>query len=80
VRVGFGRKLPRGYLPVFSTNTEEEAKELIVMCCPLGYDGHYYARELAHEQTLENLQRFSDKLAHAWTLLQNSRQRRPPYG
>ncbi len=67
--MGFGLKLPNGYLPVFSTDTEEEAKSLIVLTCPLGHDGHYYARELAHEQTLENLQVFSDKLAAAWSHL-----------
>lgn len=65
--MGFGRgPLPKGTLPVFSTNTEQEAHDLIVLCCPMGYDGKYYARELAEEQTLENLQKFSDTLARAW--------------
>jgi hypothetical protein len=68
--VGFGLKLPDGYLPVFSVNTAAEAKELIALACPMSVDGHYYARELAREQTLENLQIFSDKLANCWELLQ----------
>ena len=42
---------------------------LIVMTCPRGTDGHYYARELIAEQTLENLQLFSDKLAKAYERL-----------
>lgn len=75
--MGFGPKLPKGRLPVFSTDTEEEAQSLIVMCCPRDLDGHYYARELAEEQTLENLQRFSDRLAKAWVLMQRNRAERP---
>ena len=76
--MGFGRKLPKGTLPVFSTNTEQEAHSLIVMCCPMDLDGHYYARELAGEgqQTLENLQKFSDRLAAAWQRLKRAKMRR----
>jgi hypothetical protein len=48
---------------VFSVDTEEEAMNLIVASCPRGLDGSYYARELLNEQSLENLQLFSDKLA-----------------
>lgn len=71
--MGFGRgPIPDGRLPVFSTDTEEEAQRLIVLCCPRDRDGHYFARELATEQTLENLQRFSDRLAHGWTLLKRN--------
>ena len=62
----YGRSVPRGFLPVFSVNTEEEAKRLIVLTCPMNVDGQYYARELAEEQTLENLQAFSDKLVKAY--------------
>jgi hypothetical protein len=68
--VGFGRKLPKGRLPVFSVNTDDEARQLITLCCPRDSKGHSYARELAESQTLENLQKFSDKLAHGWALLQ----------
>jgi hypothetical protein len=72
--VGFGRgPIPDGRLPVFSTNTEEEARQLLVMCCPRGLDGHFYARELAEEQTLENLQRFSDRLQVGWERLQKAK-------
>tara|TARA_Y100001963_G_C6721792_1_gene419447 strand:- start:736 stop:912 length:177 start_codon:yes stop_codon:yes gene_type:complete len=47
---------------VFSVNSEEEAKRLIALACPLSYDGHYYAPELVEEQTLDNLRVFSDRL------------------
>jgi hypothetical protein len=70
VRVGFGRgPIPEGRLPVFSTNTEEEAKALIVLTCQMDMDGHYYARELAEEQTLERLQMFSDRLQRGWEMM-----------
>jgi hypothetical protein len=54
---------------VFSVDTEEDAKQLITLCCPRDDVGAFYARELAHEQTLENLQEFSDKLARGYALL-----------
>ena len=72
--MGFGRgPIPDGALPVFSTDTEEEAQDLIVLTCPMGYDGNYYARELAAEQTLKNLQEFSDRLAAAWEIMKGRR-------
>jgi len=55
---------------VFSVDTEEEAKQLIAATCPRDLEGNYYARELAQEQTLENLQLFSDKLARVWEQMQ----------
>lgn len=63
VRVGFGRgPIPKGALPVFSTNDEDEAERLITAACPRDMAGNYYARELAEEQTLENLEAFSQRL------------------
>lgn len=66
--MGYGPKVPGGRLPVFSVDTEEEARALIVAACPRTTDGtgQHYAPELAEEQTLENLQRFSDRLAKLW--------------
>lgn len=61
--MGHGTVVPKGFLPVFSVDTEEEAKLLIITACPLGFDGHYYARDLAQDQTLENLYAFGEKLA-----------------
>jgi hypothetical protein len=44
------------------------------MTCPRGADGNYYARELVEEQTLENLQAFSDKLARAYDFMHRRKQ------
>jgi hypothetical protein len=64
--VGYGTVVPNGSLPVFSVSTEKEAKMLIAMTCPLSMDGDHYARELAEDQTLENLVAFSDRLQVAY--------------
>lgn len=69
----FGRTVEDGFLPVFSVDTEEEAQRLIVLACPRDGSGQFYARELAEEQTLENLQKFSDKLAKCHELLNRRR-------
>lgn len=54
---------------MFSVNSEEDARKLLVLACPRDNDGNFYARELAEEQTLENLQVFSDKLAKCYAIL-----------
>lgn len=72
----YGRSVPDGFLPVFSVDTEQEAKDLIVLCCPRDDNGVHYARELAAEQTLENLQAFSDKLARGWDMMQAAKARK----
>lgn len=55
--------MPKGHLPVFSVDTEEEAKELIVGACQTDTAGNYYAQDLVFEQTLENLEKFGGKIA-----------------
>ena len=60
--MGFGRSLPKGRLPVYSFGDEAEARLLLAMACPMNTQGEYAAVELAREQTLANLQRFSDRL------------------
>lgn len=72
----FGRTVPEEFLPVFSVDTEEEARQLIVLCCPRDDQGNFYARELAAEQTLENLRLFSDKLARGYQVLKKASKRR----
>ena len=47
---------------MFSVNNEKEAKALISLACPMSLGGEYFAPELAEEQTLENLEAFSDRL------------------
>lgn len=53
---------PDGFLPVFSTKTEECAHKLLVAACGTNHLGEFIARELIHEQTLENLEAFSQRL------------------
>ena len=65
MRYGRGA-LPEGFLPVFSVDTEEEAKELLIATCSRGVDGRYYSDELAREQSLAVLDQFSDKLARVY--------------
>ena len=47
MQVTFGAVCPEGSLPLFSVDTEQEARDLLVATCSLGLDGEYYARELA---------------------------------
>ena len=68
--MGYGRgPIPRGRLPVFSVNTEEEAYRLLVLTCPTNHRGQFVAPELAEEQSLENLDRFSDRLQRGWDIM-----------
>lgn len=60
---------PKGFLPVFSCDSEEEAQALIVATCSLGEDGNYYSAALAAHQSLEVLAAFSDKLAKFYPLI-----------
>ena len=62
MQVRYGRTCPEGFLPVYSVDTEEEARRLIAATCKMGWDGKYYAPELAEEQTLETLLAFGDRL------------------
>lgn len=54
--------VPSGSLPVFSCDTEAEAEKLLTLACPRNHNGEYFARELAAEQTQENLAAFSLRL------------------
>tara|TARA_Y100000310_G_scaffold314227_1_gene363393 strand:- start:1703 stop:1894 length:192 start_codon:yes stop_codon:yes gene_type:complete len=45
-----------------SVETEEEAKSLLTLGCQTNYDGDYIAKELIHEQTLDNLSLFGERL------------------
>ncbi len=63
VVVGFGRTCPEGHLPVFNVGSEAEASLLITMTCETNIMGLYVARELAEEQTIETLEKFSERIA-----------------
>ena len=62
--VGHGPKgsRPAGRLPVFTVNDAEEAERLLTIACPTNFDGEYIAPELVAEQTLDNLEQFSERL------------------
>jgi hypothetical protein len=47
---------------VFSVDTEDQAGQLLIMACERNLNNEFVARELAQEQTLENLAAFSDRL------------------
>lgn len=64
---------PEGFLPVFTTDTEEEARTILVMTCKRDVAGRLYAPELAEEQTLERLAAFGERLRAAWRLLKQKR-------
>ncbi|HXP63412.1 MAG TPA: hypothetical protein VN829_23115 [Dongiaceae bacterium] len=60
----YGRRAPgRGWLPVFSVGSEEEAARLLALACSRNYSGDYVAFELARSQTLDNLESFGRRLA-----------------
>lgn len=56
-----------------SVNTEEEARDLLVMACPRNVNGEFIARELVEEQTLENLEKFGLKLEEYYKLMMKNR-------
>jgi hypothetical protein len=58
--------VPKGSLPVFSVETEEQAERLLTIACPTNLRGEYIAEELAEHQTLDNLAAFSDRLAETF--------------
>lgn len=64
------------FLPVYSVETREEAKMLIVMTCSRGLDGEYYAPGLADKQTLERLYGFGHRLDQAYQRLLTQRRLR----
>ena len=65
----YGRTVDDGFLPVFSVDTENEARALLTMTCSHNQHGEFVARELLLEQTLDNLDAFSLRLGDAHALL-----------
>ena len=72
----FGRKCPNGFLPIFSVNTEEEARALLLAACPRNLAGEFVAPELAEEQTLPNLYAFGKRLRGVYRRLLRARAHR----
>jgi hypothetical protein len=72
VIVRFGLKCQSGFLTIFSVNTEEEARNLLLITCPTNIHGEFVAPELSEEQTLDNLYSFGDRLAEAYKKMKKS--------
>ena len=64
---------------MFTTDTEEEARTLIALACPVNCNGEYVARELEQEQTLENLEAFGDRLERIYFQFIRKADVRDPY-
>jgi hypothetical protein len=79
VRYGRGAA-PDGMLPIYSVDSEAEAKALLVVACPTNLRGEFIARELAEHQTLENLWAFGERLerTHKWMQKRKERHGRKP--
>lgn len=58
---------------MFSVDTEEDARQLLTAACPTNREGEFVARELVHEQTLDNLHAFAERLEKAWDLIESRR-------
>jgi hypothetical protein len=67
--VRYGRTVPRGFLPVHSVDTEDEAQRLLVLACETNVDGEFIARELAFDQTVPSLFTFGRRLAEAHKMM-----------
>ena len=62
--------MPSGFLPVYSVDTEEEAKKLLVATCERNLDNRFVARELVEDQSLDNLFAFGKRLAETHKRIQ----------
>lgn len=72
--VRFGQTVPEGFLPVFSVDTEAEAKRLLTMACGTNFKGDFVAKELVEEQTFEHLLHFSNRLQEAWNFIHKKKE------
>lgn len=78
MQVQFGTVCPDGFLPIFSVETEDEARRLLVLTCSRGADGELYARELVRQQAscpeddnarLEAFYAFGDRCRRAYAMM-----------
>lgn len=72
----YGRTPEPGFLPIYSVDTEEEAHDLLLLACGRNQYGEFIAKELAAEQTLENLYAFGARLEKAHERLKANRAKR----
>ena len=54
---------------MFRVPTEADAQRLLVAACETNVHGEFVARELAEQQTLANLDAFSERLEERWKLI-----------
>lgn len=59
-----------------SVDDEEEARLLLVFTCSRNLEGEFVARELEKEQTLENLEKFGQRLADAYAVMKRKPRRK----
>lgn len=82
--VGYGTVVPSGHLPVYSVDTEDEARRLLVAACGTNLRGEFVARELVEDRTLESLYAFGRRLAEVHARIKEGdharRTRRKPRG
>ena len=72
--VTYGRTCPPGHLPIFSVDTEEEARSLLILTCSRNHASEFIARELVNddgsipenEERLERFYGFGDRLRAAY--------------
>lgn len=57
---------------MFAVADEKEAQDLIVLTCGTNGRGEHIADELVHEQTLENLELFSERLTRGHEILRKN--------
>lgn len=71
VIVKYGTEVEKGFLTVFTVDTEEDAKDLIILACGTNADGEYVAAELVGrgKQTIDNLNKFGDRLQATWEFI-----------
>ncbi len=69
----FGTECPEGFLPIFSVETLEDAKSLLVRTCETNMNGEFVARELAEQQNFINLHAFGDRLRAAYEQMKTER-------
>ncbi len=50
-------------MPVYSVDTEQEARDLLVLTCQRNMNNEFIASELVEDQTIDNLFAFGRRLA-----------------
>ena len=63
-----------GFLPVYSVDTEEEARALLVLACGTNAGGEFVARELVEDQSLEMLTSFGERLERTHKMMGGTQQ------